>query len=340
MKNDVLVTLEEDNHIVRESYEFVHANNGLSPIQINMFCRALTKFTIKPEDIDIERRYRVEFQRSEIPKVESVKKLTEELKALQDMRVERVLPSGGWERLIPFPKIGEYENGTIQIWFDGEYLKPILEQKQGYSVFHIAEMFSLNGRHSKRLFEIFCNYKNRKIATFDFEIELLKEMLGIPNSYKDSPSMFLRKVIIPSLEQINDKTSIKVNAIYERRKGRRPGRVLFSVEHQDNYIELEKPEKIELLQKTEEPKEEQPQQQTIFETPLNEKQHNCVTWLIDKGFTRAQAHNCAHNEETMKLFYKWRYDNTIDAELQRGAMNNKNVRISFFSTLKTHNLRI
>lgn len=340
MKEDILIVHNDDNHIVRESYEFVHAKNGLSQTQMNMFYRALTKFTINPEDIDIERRYRVEFQRSEIPKIRSVDKITDELKELQDIRVERVLSSGGWERLIPFPKIGEYENGTIQIWFDGEYLKPILEQKKGYSVFHIAEMFSLNGAHTKRLFEIFCNYKNRKVNTFEFEIELLKEILGIPDKYKNNPSMFLKMVAIPAMEQINEKTSIKVNGVYKRRKGRKPGRVLFSVEHQDNYIELEKAEEVELLPKTEEPKEEQPQQQTIFETPLNEKQHNCVTWLIDKGFTRAQAHNCAHNEQTMKLFYKWRYDNTIDAELQRGAMNNKGAKISFFGELKKHGLRI
>lgn len=332
MQEDVLITQDSNNQVVRESYEFVHAKNGLTEIQMNMFFRALTKFDLNPDEIDIERRYRVEFQRSEIPRISHTKTLEDELKGLQNVRIERVLPSGGWECLIPFPKVGEYQDGTIQIWFDGEYLKPILEQKKGYSVFHIAEMFSLTGGHAKRLFEIFCSYKNRSIKTFDFSIETIKEILGVSDKYENNPSMFLKMVILPALQQINKKTSVTVKGIYRRRKGRAPGAILFSVERRNPEIEQTPPET--------QPAPAELAPVIAPQTPLNEKQQSCYNWLINKGFTDIQASNCALNDATLALFFRWKWNNSIDADLSRGTLDIKTAKALFFGELKKHNLRI
>lgn len=329
-KETITVISSTNNEIVRESNEFVFSNTGLSEIQMNMFCRGLTKFDIDPEKIDIERRYLVEFQRSEIPHISGRKdKIIDELEALQDIRVKRVLPDGGWERLIPFPKIGKYENGSIKIWFDGEYLKPILERKKGYAVFHIAEMFSLNGGHPKKLFEMFSSYKNRNVKRFDIEISVLKDILGIPDKYKDNHGMFVKMVVIPAIEQITEKTSISVKAAYKRKKGRTPASIIFDVERKEQVKEELTPQ--------------EPEQQTTptqYETELTDKQKSCIDWLLASGFTKNQAYNCAMNEATMNLYFSWKYHNTIDAELTKGSIDRKTAQKMFFGELKKNGLKI
>ena len=328
-KETIIVISSTNNEIVRESNEFVFANTGLSEIQMNMFCRGITKFDLDPAKIDIERRYLVEFQRSEIPRVARTNKIIEELEALQDIRVKRVLPGGGWERLIPFPKIGKYEDGTIKIWFDGEYLKPILERKEGYAVFHIAEMFSLNGGHPKRLFEMFCSIKNRNVKRFDLEIPVLKQILGIPDKYKDNPGMFMRKVVNPAVDQINEKTSISVKAAYKRKKGRTPARIIFDVERKEKAKEELTPQEPEQITTP-----------TQHETELTDKQKSCVDWLLASGFTRTQAYNCAMNEATINLYFSWKYHNSIDADLARGVIDRKTAQKMFFGELKKNGLKI
>lgn len=327
-KETITVISSTNNEIVRESNEFVFSNTGLSEIQMNMFCRGLTKFDIDPEKIDIERRYLVEFQRSEIPHISGRKdKIIDELEALQDIRVKRVLPDGGWERLIPFPKIGKYENGSIKIWFDGEYLKPILERKKGYTVFHIAEMFSLNGGHPKKLFEMFSSYKNRNVKRFDIEISVLKDILGIPDKYKDNHGMFVKMVITPAIEQISEKTSISVKAAYKRKKGRTPASIIFDVERKEQTKE-------ELTEPKEQPSPRTP------ETGFTDKQKSCIDWLLATGFTKNQAYNCAMNEATINLYFSWKYHNTIDAELTKGSIDRKTAQKMFFGELKKNGLKI
>src|SRR5690554_4477464 len=330
-KETITVISSTNNEIVRESNEFVFANTGLSEIQMNMFCRGITKFDLDPEKIDIERRYLVEFQRSEIPRIDRTNKIIEELEALQDIRVKRVLPGGGWERLIPFPKIGKYENGSIKIWFDGEYLKPILERKEGYAVFHIAEMFSLNGGHPKRLFEMFSSYKNRNVKRFDIEISILKDILGIPDKYPGNPSMFIKMVIKPAITQINQKTSIKIKFAYKRRKGANPSSVIFDVERKEQTKEgLTEPKE----QPSPSPSPRTP------ETGFTDKQKSCIDWLLATGFTKNQAYNCATNEATINLYFSWKYHNTIDAELTKGSIDRKTAQKMFFGELKKNGLKI
>lgn len=325
----IKIISKDENEIVRESNEFVFANTGLSEIQMNIFFRALTKFDINPEEIEHERRYMVEFQREDIPRVGKTGALIEALKELQNIKVTRVLNSGGWESLIPFPKIGEYEKGTIKIWFDGEYLQPILERKKGYAVFHIAEMFSLNGGHPKRLFEMFSSYKNRNVKRFDIEISILKDILGIPDKYPGNPGMFIKMVIKPAITQINQKTSIKIKFAYKRRKGANPSSVIFDVERKEQTKEG-----------LTEPKEQPSPSPRTPETGFTDKQKSCIDWLLATGFTKNQAYNCAMNEATINLYFSWKYHNTIDAELTKGSIDRKTAQKMFFGELKKNGLKI
>jgi hypothetical protein len=333
MKQDKPAKQDKENkEIIRESNDLVFATTGFTGIQMNMFFRALTRFDLKPEDIEEERRYLVEFQRNEIPRVDKTKKLEAELDGLQEITIKSNT-EGGWNKLKPFPKVGEYSNGTIQIWFDGEYLKPILELKEekGYAVFLIVEMFSLQGKHAKKLFEIFSSYKNRNNTRFEYEISALKQILGIPDKYKDNPGMFMKKVVYPSVEQVNEKTRLMVNAAYRRKRGKHPAMVVFDV-HKQEKIETGQEKSKQIPPKSEGEKKR--------EGYLDDRQNRCYEIMVERyGFAPQQAFNCASRDETTRLFFRWQNENGISADLNK-TLSKKDARLMFFKELKAHGYKI
>lgn len=328
----------EEKQYIRENKHLILSTTGFSGMQMNFFVRALTKFDFKPEDIEDERRYLVEFQRSEVP-LDGYKasKIAEELQALQDITI-RSNSESGWSSLKPFPKVGEYNDGsgTIQIWFDGEYLKPILElkEKEGWAVILVAEMFSLQGRHAKKLFELFSSAKNKNQTRLEYEVDILKKILGIPDKYKNNPGLFMKKVVYPAVEQINKKTSIKVEVAKRNRKGKTPSMVIFDVKRKEK---LTKSEKKEINKPG---NSEQTDEQRRISKYFNEKQLKCYDILIDWGFTNQQAFNCANKKETMKLFFRWQYNNAIQAEIKAGRINKSEAKSNFFKELKANQLKI
>ncbi|MEF8811581.1 MAG: replication initiation protein [Bacteroidales bacterium] len=340
----------EEKQFVRENKHLTLATTGFSGIQMNMFIRAVTKFDLNPENIENERRYLVEFQRSEVPlQGYQASKIEEELKALQDITITSNSESG-WSRLKPFPKVGEYNkgDGTIQIWFDGEYLKPILElkKKEGWAVFLVAEMFSLQGRHSKKLFEIFSGYKNRNKTRLEYDVAILKKILGIPDKYKNNPGLFMKKVVHPAVDQINEKTSIQVNACHERKKGKRPTMVIFDVYRKEK---LEEKTNNQTLKDQDQPNEESGKHQNKEEkrirdyfNSLKDKRHlRCYTIMRDKyRFTQNQSYNCANNKTKMELFFAWQYETGMGEQINKKIIHPKEGKDSFFATLKAKKMKI
>jgi len=334
---------EGSKEFVRENKHIALSTTGFSSMQMNMFVRSLTMFDLKPEQIELDRRYLVEFQRSEIPSQGyRASQIREELEALQNITI-RSNSESGWSSLKPFPKVGEYNDGggTIQIWFDGEYLKPILELKEseGWAVYLVAEMFSLQGAYPKKLFSIFSSIKNLNNNRLEYEVEILKKMLGILDKYKNNPSMLMKKIIIPAVEQINKKTSLQVKVALRRRKGRTPTMIIFDVQKKhklngkskpaDNSPDAEPIEKDKLKVKQ------------YFDNRFNDDRHyRCYQILLDWGFLPQQAYNCANKIETMKLFFKWKAHNQIDADLKTGNISKSEAKSKFFGELKTNNYRI
>lgn len=328
----------EEKQFIRENKHLILSTTGFSGVQMNLFIRALTKFDLKPENIEQERRYLVEFQRSEVPlDGYRASKIEEELQALQNITIKSNSDSG-WSSLKPFPKVGEYSDGsgTIQIWFDGEYLKPILElkEKEGWAVILVAEMFSLQGRHVKKLFELFSSAKNKNQTRLEYDVAVLKTILGIPYKYKNNPGLFMKMVIYPAIDQINEKTSISVAATKRNKKGKTPTMVIFDVHKKEKVNSSEKKE-IDTPDRS-----EQTDEQRRISKYFNEKQMKCYNTLIDRGFTKQQAFNCANKKETMELFFRWQYNNAIQAEIKAGRITKEEAKRDFFKELKANQLKI
>ena len=339
----------EIKEYIRENKHLVYSTTGFSGMQMNMFVKSLTKFDLNPDEIELDRKYPVEFQRSEIPlQGYTAKKIREELEALNDISIRSNTPNSGWTRLKPFPKVGEYNNGTIQIWFDGEYLKPLLELKEseGWAVFLVAEMFSLQGRYPKKLFEILSSVKNRNNIREEFEINTLKSILGLENKYKDNPGMFMKKIIYPAVDQINEKTSIDVKVAYKRRRRNvNPAMIIFEVGKAKKVTEtIEKLEEQTTSNKASETSEflrltqDEKKLHLYFKSKHpdpHDRPMGCYKQLLNHyGFTAQQAFNAANNPKTRALFFKWQRAGNFEEGVRFGEITKENARKSFFKAIK------
>lgn len=329
----------EGKEYIRENKNIVLATTGFTGIQANLFYRSLSKCELEPKDIKNDKIYGFEFHRSEIPRINKVETLKKELKKLQDIAIESNTETN-WSRIKPFPKIGEYQDGLIQIWFLGEFLKPILELKKetGWATMLLAEIFSLNGAYPKKLYSIFSSVKNLNNTRLEYEIEVLKKILNVVDKYKHNPSMFMKMVIYPAIKQINEKTSIHVKTIYKSKRGLKAGMVIFDVSKKSK-LEIKKQNESSPEAEPVEPNELKMKQ--YFDNAFNDDRHyRCYMHLKDLGFLPQQAYNCANKLETMKLFFKWKHDNQIDADLKSGNITKAEAKTRFFSELKTNKYRI
>ncbi len=108
------------------------------------------------------------------------------------------------------------DKGKIEIRFNRFITPLVLELKRRYTTYELKYIMLLDRKHSTALYELF--KKNEKLGKFKIEFSRLREILGVA----DKPTYkvwndFWKKILKPSIEEINEKTDIEVKV--ETQKG-------------------------------------------------------------------------------------------------------------------------
>jgi len=99
--------------------------------------------------------------------------------------------------------------GKIEVRFN-RFISPlVVELKRRYTSYELKYLMLLDHRYSSALYELF--KKNEKLGSFKMELDRLKKILGV----EDKPTYkiwgeFWKKILKPALEEINEKTDIRV----------------------------------------------------------------------------------------------------------------------------------
>ena len=157
-----------------------------------------------------------------------VKKNVFEIQYEKYKKILESLGYGYWLELLPkeidksspiitavIESIYKLENGKLRIDFTDLVAPLIVEYKKWYSTYRLSEVLRLKSRFSLILYRLFREKLGLKINTFQVEIERLKELLGV----KLRNFQIFSKILKPAIEEINQKTSLKVK-IKPIRKGR------------------------------------------------------------------------------------------------------------------------
>lgn len=316
---------------IRKPLNLIFSKQNYSALEKNISTIFLAHLPTEEDGAkwDKEKEYIYSFEASKYLKETNYTRLKDALNGLNSKRIEVIDENGKtciYASIYPETRL---EHGIITIHMRGKYVEDYTRISRGYGGWFLFEYIALERDTHKGIFEMCCTAVNRKINRIEVEINLLKENLNIQNSYKGRNKECFERAILPAVKAINERTSIDVTAAMQR-KGRQVF-IMLSVDRKSKTVQT--------------PTEPQPAPAelapvTAPQTPLNEKQQNCYNWLINKGFTKIQASNCALNNATLSLFFSWKFINAIDADLSRGIIDIKTAKALFFSELKKHDLRI
>lgn len=160
----------------------------------------------------------------------------------------------GWTMYPWFQKIRYYKNeGVIEFEFPND-LKPYLlelKKKEGFTSYRLENVLRLSSVYSQRIYEI-C-YKWKKAGECEFNIDHFKKMIGATqDSYKKAFGSLKQRVLLPAMEEINEKTDIEIS-FKEIKTARKVTDIKFYIE------DLTKTQKkVEENQVEEQTNEEQP----------------------------------------------------------------------------------
>ncbi|MDJ0333529.1 replication initiation protein [Planococcus sp. S3-L1] len=235
------------NHLVTQSNSLVDAryHEPLSARQQKIVLSVVSKIQIDDEDFKIyEVRIRDFHEMLGLegePKYTEMKKITEELlkKSLEITREKGRLLQVNW-----FSSIEYFEHeGRIEFSFDPKLKPYLLDLKKAYTSYRLSNILSLSSASSIRLYELMKKWEY--LGKWEITIEKLKDRLGVKQQSYNVYGNFKNRIIVPSINELNEKTDIQIN-FKEIKKGRKVIGFEFTIRHSpEKEIKLSMSEKKE-----------------------------------------------------------------------------------------------
>ena len=145
-----------------------------------------------------------------------------------------------------FTKLTPLENqGIIEYQFH-EDLKPfLLELKNNFTMYHVNDILKLRSSYSIQVFELLKQYQGMQSKTRIISIQEFREILCIPNSYKNKDIRILLETIQKDLKE---NTQIEFRFEIEK-LGRKFNKITFEIK--DNYENINKQKKANKTKRSE-----------------------------------------------------------------------------------------
>lgn len=131
--------------------------------------------------------------------------------------------------------------GVIELSFS-PYLKPyLLQLKTAFTSYRLSNILSLKSGYTIRLYELMKKWQH--LGKWECSVDALREKLGSTSKSYSLYGNFKNKIILPSIEELNEHTDLLVE-YKEIKKGRRVEGIQFSIKHSaEKEIKLPKPKK-------------------------------------------------------------------------------------------------
>ena len=137
-----------------------------------------------------------------------------------DGRTEKLL------RWIDKAEINKYL-GDISIKLNDELMPYLLQLKSNYTQYRLLYVLTMHSsKYSIRMYELFRSYlyQGKTETEKIFEVDSFMRLIGIEDkvieTYLQNITMFKKNVISKALEEINERTDIKVNVEYRKERKR------------------------------------------------------------------------------------------------------------------------
>lgn len=209
----------ENKEIIVKSNHLIEAKYKLSMREQKIILYLISKIEKNDDDLKL---YRISVKHfNEMmglkgsPKYSEIREITTELlKKVLEVKQGKTIYSFHWLSLVAYNE----QEGTIDMRFD-PILKPyLLDLKRDFTKLNLKHILLLKSGNSIRIYELLKQYLSIRERTI--KIPDLKLFLGLDENGYHMYSDFKRKVIVPSMKEINEKTDISFD-FKEIKEGRK-----------------------------------------------------------------------------------------------------------------------
>lgn len=230
--------------LVVKHNDFIEAGYNLNPIQVRILAKLASMIRIDDEDFKL-----YEFQ---------AKDLLKELKiGEENYTVLRSAIDGFFGKPINIIKVksnlvlnllssAEYfPDGRIELEYSPKMKPMLLRLKENFTKYDAETFMSLRSKYGQRLYELCKQYE--AVGKREIEIEFLRKIFYLQDKYKKYGD-FKKRIIEPAVQEINDKTDIKVS-YKEYKHGKRVHSLCFKIKGQYK-LKMKSYKKLELAEET------------------------------------------------------------------------------------------
>jgi len=201
------------NNLIIKSNVLIEARYELNLIEQKIILYAVSKLDSKKENFNIISLNAKEFFKLIDTSTERYTELRKIVKKLKSKEI--TIDTGNGEILTNWLASMEYkkDTGIIDLEFSIKLVPYLLQLKSRFTRYQIKNILFLNNKHSIRIYELLKQYET--IGRRSFRVDEFKKILLLENQYKRF-SDFERRVLKPTMEEINEQTDININ--YEKIK--------------------------------------------------------------------------------------------------------------------------
>lgn len=217
----------ENKEIIVKSNHLIEAKYKLSMREQKIILYLISKIEKNDDDLKLYRISVKDFNEmmglKGSPKYAEIREITTELlKKVLEVKNGKTIYSFHWLSLVAYNE----QEGTIDMRFD-PILKPyLLDLKRDFTKLNLKHILLLKSGNSIRIYELLKQYLNIRERTI--KITDLKLFLGLDENGYQMYSDFKRKVIMPSMKEINEKTDITFE-FKEIKEGRKVAALRFFI---------------------------------------------------------------------------------------------------------------
>jgi hypothetical protein len=148
-------------------------------------------------------------------------------------------PEGIWITWFSYVRA---QDGNIHVKFNDLLKDSLLQISKNFTKYYLRNIISLNSFYAMRIYELLKQFE--KIGDREIEVDDLKFMLGIDkNKYRDFYDI-RRKVLTPSIDEINKKTDIKISSKEIKGEGKKITKIKFYIipntnDEKENFLIME-----------------------------------------------------------------------------------------------------
>ncbi|WP_331256868.1 replication initiation protein [Candidatus Bealeia paramacronuclearis] len=204
--------------VVRQSNDLIQASYKMSLNEQRLIYIAISKipFNEKKENRTVE--ITAEEFLAAFPSVGKGNVHIELRKSLDDLWAREILLSSSQEeskiRWLTSQSRYLQQSGRLKFSFSPEILPYLENLKERFTIFHLFDIKNLSTTYALRIFELLMQFQTTGVVIIS--LEQCKFRLGLEDNYKDYRD-FKKRIISPSINDINKKTRIKVTFSAKKR---------------------------------------------------------------------------------------------------------------------------